>query len=301
MRAPNFQDSHTTLYQGDAREVLRTLPERSVQCVVTSPPYWGLRDYKLPASVWAPTANPHGVLFWKKQQWRIANCLHEWGEERLSEAGRNDGGRDIGGRAGNYQGDGPHKSDISQGAFCRLCGAWRGTLGLEPTPELYVEHMVAVFREIRRVLRDDGTVWLNLGDSYAAVHQYQANRTVVRPCILAGTSERACECGAPWERVTEREYRSPIITTGTEEGRYESGRNRNVTRMGDGVDVTTTGWRPTCAHEAETQPCTVLDPFAGSGTTALVARKAGRRAILIELSESYAAMIVNRIGQGVLL
>jgi len=75
---------------GDAIEQLRTLPDRSVQCVVTSPPYYALRDY--------------GV---------------------------------------------------------------DGQIGLEPTPADYVSKMVAVFREVRRVLRDDGTLWLNLGDSYA--------------------------------------------------------------------------------------------------------------------------------------
>jgi len=52
--------------------------------------------------------------------------------------------------------------------FCRKCGAWRGQLGLEPTPGLYVDHIVQVFREVRRVLRDDGTLWLNMGDSYTA-------------------------------------------------------------------------------------------------------------------------------------
>lgn len=51
-------------------------------------------------------------------------------------------------------------------AFCQACGAWRGELGAEPTPELYVEHMVAVFREVRRVLHPSGTLWLNLGDSF---------------------------------------------------------------------------------------------------------------------------------------
>ena len=131
---------------GDAREVLRTLPERSVHCVVTSPPYCGLRDYGLEPVVWG------------------GDCEHEWGEQRLIETGRNDGGRDIGGRGGNYQNDGPHKAGASQGAFCRRCDAWRGSLGLEPTPELYVEHIVEVMREVRRVLRDDGTLWLNMGD-----------------------------------------------------------------------------------------------------------------------------------------
>jgi DNA modification methylase len=52
------------------------------------------------------------------------------------------------------------------GRYCP-CGAWRGVLGLEPTPELYVQHLVEIFREVRRVLRDDGTCWVNLGDSYA--------------------------------------------------------------------------------------------------------------------------------------
>jgi len=60
-----------------------------------------------------------------------------------------------------------------QGAFCQKCGAWLGTLGLEPTPELYVEHLVLIFREVKRVLADDGTLWLNIGDSRAANRSYQ--------------------------------------------------------------------------------------------------------------------------------
>jgi len=75
---------------GDCLDVLRTIPDQTFHCCVTSPPYWGLRDY----------------------------------------------GHD-------------------------------GQIGLEDTPDAYVERMVAVFREVRRVLRDDGTLWLNLGDSYA--------------------------------------------------------------------------------------------------------------------------------------
>jgi DNA modification methylase len=78
------------IYQGDALEVLSTLPHKSINCCVTSPPYWGLRDY--------------GV---------------------------------------------------------------DGQLGLEKTPDEYVEKLVEIFREVKRVLRDDGTLWLNLGDSYA--------------------------------------------------------------------------------------------------------------------------------------
>lgn len=80
-----------TILQGDVRDRLKALPDESAHCVVTSPPYWGLRDYGNPAQ-----------------------------------------------------------------------------MGMEATPEEYVAGMVAVFREVRRVLRTDGTCWLNLGDSYAA-------------------------------------------------------------------------------------------------------------------------------------
>lgn len=85
-----YQQGAATIHNGDCLEVLRTLPDESVQCCVTSPPYWGLRDY----------------------------------------------GHD-------------------------------GQIGLEETPEAYVSRLVAVFREVRRVLKADGTLWLNLGDSYA--------------------------------------------------------------------------------------------------------------------------------------
>lgn len=62
---------------------------------------------------------------------------------------------------GSFHGGGAWRS-------CSQCSAWRGSLGLEPTPELYIEHIVAVFRQVRRVLRRDGTLWLNMGDGYAS-------------------------------------------------------------------------------------------------------------------------------------
>jgi DNA modification methylase len=79
-----------TVLTGDCLDVLKTLPDESVHCCVTSPPYWGLRDYGVP-----------------------------------------------------------------------------GQIGLEPNPDEFVSNIVDVFREVRRVLRNDGTVWMNMGDSYA--------------------------------------------------------------------------------------------------------------------------------------
>ena len=94
---------------GDALEILRTLEAKSVQTCVTSPPYWGLRDY--------------GV---------------------------------------------------------------GGQLGLEKTPQEFVGNLVSVFREVRRVLKDDGTLWLNLGDSYAAKDKNRSINQATQSSTLAG-------------------------------------------------------------------------------------------------------------------
>jgi DNA modification methylase len=366
------------ILQGDVMKGLASLPDESVQCVVTSPPYWGLRDY--------------GV---------------------------------------------------------------EGQIGLEKTPEEYVEKMVQVLREVRRVLRKDGTVWLNMGDSYArdeekggsgtptgrnnrgenypgaglgglkpkdlvgmpwrlafalqadgwwlrsdiiwskpnpmpesvtdrptksheylfllaksAKYFYDADaireeaeygrrewtgnlvsgdenndghrsstgttkgknpsagrnrRTVweiptqptpeahfatfpeklVEPCIKAGTSERGCcpKCGAPWVRVVEpdKEYKKLLgkswhdhkddLTQGARQG---SGGPKQI----KGNGYLTTGWFPTCSCGGEPVPCMVLDPFAGSGTVAKVARDLGRSSVMIEINAAYVDIMKRRLRLG---
>lgn len=137
------------ILQGNSYKI--PLADNSVHCVISSFPYFGLRDYGLPPTIWDERAD----------------CRHEWGESSPIAVGRSDSGRDIGGRGGNYQDDGPHQVQSSTGQFCQLCGAWRGCFGLEPSIALHVQNAVAVCREIRRVLRPDGVFWLNYGDSYA--------------------------------------------------------------------------------------------------------------------------------------
>lgn len=139
------------LLTGDCRETLPTLEPSSVQACITSPPYYGLRDYGLPPLVWGGDAE----------------CAHEWAETTRSfddwasgPARMNDPDKNRSPRA-----DGLIVKRTSTTGFCP-CGAWRGSLGLEPTPDLFVGHMVEVFRHVKRVLRDDGVLWLNLGDSY---------------------------------------------------------------------------------------------------------------------------------------
>lgn len=142
-------ENHSRILVGDVRARLREVPDESVQTVVSSPPYWGLRDYGLDPQVWGGDSA----------------CVHAWSEEgKLHRGGANGGGAATVGRDQSAR---DAVKEFRTGSFCMACGAWRGDLGLEPSPELYVEHVVEVFREVRRVLRYDGTVWLNLGDCYA--------------------------------------------------------------------------------------------------------------------------------------
>ncbi len=134
---------------GHVLTMLRTLPAESVQCVVTSPPYWGLRSYGSAAQIWG--GDPGHRHAFSSATFRRGPA----GKQGSTSA-----------RIGRSNVKAQEQAQQSQGSFCE-CGAWRGDLGLEPTPELYAQHIVEIFREVRRVLRNDGTLWLNLGDCYA--------------------------------------------------------------------------------------------------------------------------------------
>jgi DNA modification methylase len=438
---------------GNALAILNSLPSESVHCCVTSPPYWGLRDYGVPAQVW--DADHEHRHIWGPPV--LVNATNHTDKRRWNHA-RNGRGEEQ----PEEKRPGRDRHRIEQGNFCN-CGAWRGSLGLEPTPELYVEHMVEVFRGVRRVLRADGTCWLNLGDSYARdegkghhqpgqlgklayisdggggraavaakleasglkpkdlcgipwrvafalqadgwylrsdviwskpnampesvtdrptkAHEYLfllskserysydavavqekavcdrvrgpalhpdlvstngndglcrrplarvRNRrtvwtlatepyseahfatyptTLVEPCVKAGTSERGCcpECGASWRRMVETVSVDPIDYEGkwsdadpSASGRRMLANVRGRRQAGEDHDnpfpaPRTVGWAASCAHGHNPVPCTVLDPFCGSGTTGLVALRLGRCFIGIELNTSYVAMARKRI------
>jgi DNA modification methylase len=355
--------------RGEAIDVLAGLPAASVQVCVTSPPYWGIRDFGVPPRVWGGDRG----------------CRHRW------EA--------LGGRV---------PSEV-----CGPCGAWRGCLGLEPDPGLFVRNLVSVMREVRRVLRPDGTLWLNLGDSYATrpirfgedlpgstapadarpkdllgipwrvalalqaggwwlrsdviwakanptpepyrdrpalTHEHvfllspsrryhydgfaareqgrdglRNRRTVwalptaqfpgshfatfpealVEPCVLAGSSPAACRrCGAPWRRCLAVERRLPDgrEAVGDWTGGAPPLRAGRAFRRGEGrsrVEIRrdTVGWEPSCHHREPGARCTVLDPFAGTGTTGRVAVRHGRDFVGVELSREYARIARRRIGE----
>ena len=139
----NIEKDRFEVRIGNALDVLKKMEDNSVNCIVTSPPYYGLRDYET-----------------GKWEGGDPNCKHY----RLSK--RRD--HNITGQAAIFE----HGIGIGDGIYkkvCPLCGAVRvdKQIGLEETPEEYVDRLVEVFRECKRVLTEDGTFWLNIGDSYA--------------------------------------------------------------------------------------------------------------------------------------
>lgn len=354
-----------TLHQGHVLDVLAAMPAESVDCCVTSPPYWGLRDYKLGPQVW--DGQPE--------------CEHEWGIEIPLAAG-------SGGESDKQLSNAGSRFATTSGQFCRLCDAWRGSLGLEPTPELFCQHIVQVFREIKRVLRKDGTLWLNLGDSYAGSGKgpdgkQPGVRDHPSPAYSGNGIKPKDMVGIPWmvafalradgwylrseivwhkpnpmpESVEDRPTRSHeyiFLLSNSRHYYYDNEAIRepqkefiefqpgpranivegnslnggfahkeggfNATRAARGVAYNPSGRNKRSVWTVPTQafpeahfatfpedlirPCvlagcrpdgTVLDPFAGSCTTGLVARQEGRKAILIDLSEAYLDMGIRRL------
>lgn len=352
-----------TILNADVMDGLRTLPDGSVQCCVTSQPYWGLRDY--------------GTASWDGGD---PGCDHVRPRQEQGPSGQ---------RADRaFTGRTPFLDQ------CGRCGARRvdRQIGLEPTPEQYVERLVEVFREVRRVLRVDGVLWLNLGDCYHSgdrggycndAHRWEkselqaknrGNAETIRPNRLpqAGLKDKDL-VGIPWrvafalqadgwwlrsdviwhkpnpmpssvtdrpttaheyvfllsksaryfydmEAIAERAVHAGRIVsydgtqknTGHENRTYPGTKPRDIevgeTRNARSVWTITTKPFPEahfatfppelperCIRAGSREGDTILDPFAGAGTTGLVALRLNRRFVGIELNPEYAAMAESRI------
>lgn len=130
-------------YIGDWLDFAKIIPNNYVHLVVTSPPYFRARKYDVDSSIFGGDKN----------------CKHVWGSfEKSASFGRHDEST-FGYHAG--------KTGTTAGRFCKRCEAWEGELGLESTPQHYVFNLCNAFDPLKRILRDDGLFFLNIGDKFA--------------------------------------------------------------------------------------------------------------------------------------
>ena len=160
--------------------------------------------------------------------------------------------------------------------------------------------------------RNKRSVWTIPTQPYPGAHFATFPEKLVERCLLAGTSARGCcpECGAPWVREVERIAfgKAPSATkydSTAQAGPLSHSRQAYCSAGLEGPPAPiTTGWRPSCGcifpngtDPYFPVPCTVLDPFAGTGTVGLVAQRFSRRAVLIDLNPDYLAQCMKRTAQ----
>jgi DNA modification methylase len=287
----------------DARRI--PLADASVQCVVTSPPYWQLRQYD---------GEQHGV--WGGS----SDCNHQWGEEKKIKQSPQRDHASGGGFAKTRGNEAARKGmafEASQGRFCTACGAWNGSYGLEPTPDLYVAHSMEILREIRRVLKHDGVVFWNVDDTrnkkkgFALVPERlllaaEADGWILRSKILWVKSNPMPE--SMKDRPTDA---SELIYVFAKSKRYywdAAACREDATSKDAGADgkrnmrnVWTIPTQPfkgkhfapfpeeiarRCIALASKPGDVILDPFGGSGTTGKVAMELDRRSVLLDINYS---------------
>lgn len=321
-----------TILVGDCVDQLKTLPDGCVDCCVTSPPYYGLRDYGTGKWIGGDPKCPH-----RRMSKYSDNTITGHHQPEL---------------AGNV-GDAIYKT------ICPLCGAVREDqqIGLEETPEQYIQRLVDVFREVKRVLKDDGTLWVNIGDTYNGKTEdddrkpkdligipwmlafaLRSDGWYLRQDIIWAKTNPMPEsvkdrCTKSHEYVfllskSQRYFfdneaiKEPAKPDGTVRDRDHTKLNNTPgrTRMAglktnhyitkNKRDVWMISTKPfKGAHFATfpedlVEPCIltgsrtdgiVLDPFFGSGTTGVVALRHGRRFIGCELNPEYVQIAKKRL------
>jgi DNA modification methylase len=177
---------------------MKGFPAESIDMVMFSPPYYGLRNYGAATeTVWGGEAN----------------CSHEWIEDRMTLVHENR--NFLKGTQEDVYGNKPttyiKKYDDRKADFCVKCGAWKGQLGLEPSWQMYVAHMGEVCRELKRVLKKTGSMYIVLGDTYAGSHcgkgdkrlkpnKQKAQFLYEKPSPQANITDYQPKCliGIPW-------------------------------------------------------------------------------------------------------
>ena len=372
------------LIQGDALAVLRDMPAGSVQTACTSPPYWGLRDYGVPGQLGNEHTPQEYVAKMVAVFREVRRVLRDDGTcwinigDSYTSGGRKGHGTRVGykqqanrgmnGTTDPIRAPQPHGlrpkslcliperlalalqedgwivrsriawtkgSVMPEGVRDRCTSAWEHIWMLPKQAQYYCDMEAVRQKAIHesRVVRYDGTQkntghenrtypgasgpreivvfganlrnhWHINPEPFRGAHFATFPTEIPRRCILMGTSAQGCcpQCGVPRERVVERNRptsgrapRGKAITSPRHDGNTW---NENSGRGFMETKIRTVGWRSGCDHGLEPIPCAVLDPFAGSGTTLMVAEQLGRDSIGIELNVEYCALAERRIQAG---
>lgn len=295
---------------GEARDELRTLPENSVDVVFTSPPYRLQRTYSGADAVW--DASP--------------DCEHEW--ER-TELYTDTPIRASGGAGFNSSSDPDElrRERWRPSIRCSACGGWKGELGLEPTLQEYIDHLVGVFDEVERVLRPRGSLFVNIADSWADGHRTDDGEYRDAPRKALVGVPPAFEQGmraAGWIVRERYAWVKPSPTPDPAHDRtapawehvYRFVQQPDYYDSGDGlqtnvVEISTSAGKtdhnammptelPRKVLERAIPPGgLVLDPFAGSGSVLVAATDHDADYLGIEISEEYADIAHERLAETV--
>jgi len=367
-----------TIVQSDVMEYLKSLPDGAVNCIVTSPPYYGLRDYQVAgqlgleptlaeyidkltgvfrearrvlredgtlwlnmgdsyASVWASgrrsvigapsrtnrfIAMPEGLK--EKdlcgQPWRLAFALQDdgwWLRSDIIWHKRNPMPESVTDR--------PTKSHEYVFLMTKAANYWydaeairepaeygrrdwsdiesvlaSATKGNDRRPQHGIRTKASVTGSNSSAGRNKRTVWTVATHSFADAHFATFPPKLIEPMVLAGCPPKVCaKCGMPWERVVEYHRNGKDWNRNNRNGgdRLAIGQSASDSMSESYLPPTTLGWRATCECNGDTVAGIVLDPFMGSGTTALVATQLGRRWLGCELSADYVAMANKRLAK----
>lgn len=144
------------IYIGNSLDVLKTFPSKSIDMAITSPPYYGLRSYGTEPQIW------DGDI----------NCNHEWKQIRTPRPNQSGGKtKKQSTNKGSFAVD--YNDRYSYSHRCVKCNAWKGELGQEETVEEYIKHLCDIFDEVHRVLKPEGSLWVNIADTYIPIGKFR--------------------------------------------------------------------------------------------------------------------------------
>jgi len=283
---------------GHVLEKIKEIEDETVDCIITSPPYYAMRSYGTALQTW-----DEDIV-----------CEHVWDEIKIRRA--------------NLSGGKTKKQMTNKGSFavdyddrysysyqCKKCNAWKGELGQEPSVNLYIKHLVEIFAECKRVLNSDGTMWINIADTYIDKGKHRKGLYCVPDRLKLSLVENGwiCRMENIWHVtnkmptsvkdrfntdhekmfmfVKNQKYYFNQYKVKGKDGKMRSLRTVWDIPNGAKENSNTASFPKKIVEIPLSSTCKegglVLDPFAGSGTVLDVAEEMGRDSIGIEIKKEF--------------